>query len=71
MATTTTVAPFGAITVHRILGSVEGLIIEFRNWRNAQRTASELRKLSMRQLDDIGLMAGDIDDFARQLARRS
>ena len=62
-----TVVPFGAITAHRTVAAVSNALAAFREWREARRTVTELRKLSPRQLDDIGLTPDDIERFATKL----
>ena len=37
---------------------------QFEAWRDAQATRRALGELSDRELDDIGLVRGDIDDVA-------
>ena len=62
MAITTTpaVAPFGAITIHRAVGALSGLVAVLREWNDARRTANALRRLKADLLDDIGLTRADI-----------
>ncbi len=69
MATTytrTTVAPFGAITVHRAVTAISGVFDKLRAWNDTRRTIVILRGLSAAQLDDIGLTRADIEDFGRK-----
>jgi uncharacterized protein YjiS (DUF1127 family) len=69
MATTTirtAVAPFGAITVHRVVTAISGVADKLRAWNDTRRTIVALRALSPAQLDDIGLTPGEIDAFARK-----
>lgn len=61
---TNTAAPFGAITVHRIVSTFEDALNAIRAWNKTRRTVSALRALSPRQLDDIGLTRADVDGFA-------
>lgn len=56
--------PFGALTVHRIVTAVSNAIATFRRWNQIRRTVDELRRLSPRQLDDIGLTRSDIQKLA-------
>lgn len=67
-ATTMTapVAPFGAITVHRIVSAVETVLRKMREMNETHRTVMILRSLSASQLDDIGLTRGDIETMARR-----
>ncbi len=41
----------------------------FRRWRRYRDTVRELRNLSVRELDDLGIRPGDIDRLAREAAR--
>ena len=69
MATTdirTAVAPFGAITVHRVVTAVFSAVATLRSWNDTRRTINTLRTLSPAQLDDIGLTRGDIENFAHK-----
>lgn len=36
-----------------------------KKWRNYHRTVSELNALSNRELDDLGIVRGDIPQIAR------
>ena len=69
MATTYTraaIAPFGAITVHRVVTALSGVVATLRAWNDTRRTINALRGLSPAQLDDIGLSRADIEDFGRK-----
>ncbi len=69
MATTftrTAVAPFGAITVHRFVAAISGVVDTMRAWNDTRRTVVVLRGLSAAQLDDIGLTRADIEHFGRK-----
>ena len=66
MATTITraaIAPFGAITVHRILTAVSDMTATLQAWNETRRTVAALRSLSAAQLDDIGLTPADVEEF--------
>ncbi len=68
MATTytrTAVAPFGAITVHRVVTAISGVAGKLRAWNDTRRTIVALRALSPAQLDDIGLTRADVEDIGR------
>jgi uncharacterized protein YjiS (DUF1127 family) len=68
MATTytlTRVAPFGAITVHRIVTAVSNAATMLRSWNDTRRTVNALRALNPTQLEDIGLTMADVEDFGR------
>ncbi len=69
MATTdtrTAVAPFGAITVHRVATALSGVVGTLRAWNDTRRTINTLRALSAAQLDDIGLTRADVENFGRK-----
>ncbi|MEE8453605.1 MAG: DUF1127 domain-containing protein [Limibaculum sp.] len=69
MATTytrTAVAPFGAITVHRVVTAISGVFDKLRAWNDTRRTLVALRALSAAQLDDIGMTPRDVEDFGRK-----
>ena len=60
---TTAAAPFGAITIHRIVTGVMGAAGRVRAWNDYRRTINALRALTPDQLDDIGLTQADIENF--------
>ena len=60
------IAPFGAITVHRIITAVSDIATTLRAWNETRRTIAVLRSLSPAQLDDIGLTRGDVEDFGNR-----
>jgi len=64
--TRTAVAPFGAITVHRVVTALSGVVGTLRAWNDTRRTIVALSALSPAQLDDIGLTRGDIEEFSRK-----
>ncbi len=45
--------------------SLSSLIGAIADWNDARMTRDSLNKLSARELDDIGLMRGDIEGIAR------
>ena len=57
-------AGFGA---SRILADIVGCIAA---WSDARVTRKSLSALTDRELDDLGLVRGDIDDIARDTYRR-
>jgi len=64
------VAPFGAISVFRLVNAVEGVALSLgRAWRAAQ-TRRALARLSAHELADIGLAGAELDAVARALAAR-
>jgi uncharacterized protein YjiS (DUF1127 family) len=52
-------AGFGATTV------LADLVGKIAAWNDARVTRKNLRALSDRELDDLGLVRGDIEDIAR------
>ena len=60
----TQAVPFGALTVHRIVTAVSSAVASLRRWNQVRRTVIELRRLSPRQLDDIGLTPADVQKLA-------
>ncbi|MDH5409780.1 MAG: DUF1127 domain-containing protein [Alphaproteobacteria bacterium] len=48
----------------------ERISTDFRRWREQRRTVAELSRLSIRQLEDIGLAPYQIEDAARGKFRR-
>ena len=62
---TSRTAPFGAITVFRMVQSVGSFGAVVQNWNSARITRKALSRLSNRELDDIGLCRGDIDLLGR------
>lgn len=64
------VAPFGAVTVLRLVSAIEAVFQPLVRWNKARRIDYSLSRLSARQLDDIGLTRGDITRIASDLSRR-
>jgi len=60
---TTRTAPFGAITTYRVIKFVSTLFADLAAWNDVRMTRNALGKLSDRELDDIGLCRGDIDQI--------
>lgn len=44
---------------------LSNLVAHFASWNDARVTRKALSTLSNRELDDLGLCRGDIDDIAR------
>ncbi|MFC5385999.1 DUF1127 domain-containing protein [Aquamicrobium segne] len=42
------------------------LIRSYRNWRSYRRTVNELNRLSNHQLEDVGILRDEIEQFARR-----
>ncbi len=69
MATTytrTAAAPFGTITVHRVVGALLGVAAKLRSRNDTRRTITALRALNAAQLNDIGMTRADVEDFGRK-----
>lgn len=62
---TSRAAPFGAITVYRMVQSVGQTVDAMKAWNSARITRKSLNRLSNRELDDIGLCRGDIELIGR------
>lgn len=62
---TSRAAPFGAITVFRMVQVVSNVATNLQAWNSARVTRKALSRLSNRELDDIGLCRGDIDMIGR------
>ena len=62
---TTRPAPFGAISIFRLVSFIGETVATFSAWNDARVTRKALGKLSDRELDDIGLCRGDIEMIGR------
>ncbi len=62
---TSRTAPFGAISVFRMVQTATNVAVAFQTWNAARITRKALSMLSNRELDDIGLCRGDIDLIGR------
>ena len=62
---TSNAAPFGAITVCRMVQSVAHSVEALKAWNSARVTRNALHRLSNRELDDIGLSRGEIELIGR------
>lgn len=65
---TTRPAPFGAISTFHLVQTVSDLVAAVIAWNDARATRAALSRLSDRELDDIGLCRGDIDDICARRA---
>ena len=63
---TSSVAPFGAVTLYRFVQSVGVVVQGVQAWNSARITRKSLNRLTNRELDDIGLCRGDIDLIGRK-----
>lgn len=62
---TTRPAPFGAIATYRAVTFLSSIVAAFKGWNDVRMTRRALSKLSDRELDDIGLCRGDVDQIGR------
>ena len=62
--------PFGAISVHRVVAALYALPEAVDAWLKARETDKVLRQLTDRELDDIGLTRGMIEDAAHSMSAR-
>ena len=62
---TTRPAPFGAISIFRLVTFIGDTYATVAAWNDARVTRNTLGKLSDRELDDIGLCRGDIEMIGR------
>lgn len=58
-------APFGAISIFRAVQGANTLLGMVRAWNDTRVTRKALSRLSDRELNDIGLCRGDIDQIGR------
>ena len=65
MATLDTTRPFTTLgTAPRATSLLSRLVGAVSAWNDARMTRAALSRLSARELDDIGLCRGDIEDIA-------
>ena len=69
MAAFDTTRPAAILPAGRITEFFTNLVGTFAAWNDARNTRDALTKLSARELEDIGLSLGDIDDIARRHTR--
>jgi len=60
---TTRPQPLGAITLYRATNVIENVVAKIDTWNKARKTKAELSKLTERELSDIGLTRGDINNL--------
>jgi len=66
MASFDTTRPVAGLSAGRITSFVVNMFGAVAAWNDARITRNSLSKLTSRELDDIGLSYGDIDNVARQ-----
>lgn len=52
--------------IERLGETLTGVAASFAEWNDARVTRNSLARLTDRELDDIGLCRGDIDDVSRR-----
>lgn len=62
--------PFGAVISLSVVNFVDNTVANLVEWNAARKTANALRGLTAVQLEDIGLLPGDIKSPSDFLARR-
>lgn len=66
----TTRTPYGTLDlVARINATLMSVVSTLSSWNDARVTRNALSSLSNRELDDIGLVRGDIDMVANGVSR--
>lgn len=69
MAVFETTRPVAGQSFGRISSFFVSMFGAIAAWNDARVTRNSLSKLSARELDDIGLCYGDIDDIAARIQR--
>ena len=52
--------PFGAVFSLKVVNFVDKSVANFAAWNTARKTANVLNTLSVSQLEDIGVLPGDV-----------
>ncbi len=52
--------PFGAVLSLNVVNFVDNSIANFAKWNAARKTAKVLNTLTVSQLEDIGILPGDV-----------
>ncbi|MDR6263943.1 MULTISPECIES: DUF1127 domain-containing protein [Rhodobacterales] len=63
LASNTRLAPFGAIATYTVVTRVEAVFSALVEWNTKRKTTKILSQLSDRELADIGLIRGDLDNI--------
>jgi uncharacterized protein YjiS (DUF1127 family) len=66
---TTRTLPTAAPVLARLFSTVNALFGALADWNDARITRKSLSRLSARELDDIGLTYGDIDEIVARGGR--
>ena len=67
----TQIAPFGAVTLYRLVAASERAVETIGTWRRANAVERSLSRMTDRELSDIGMFRGDIPRIAREMATRA
>lgn len=59
----TRTAPFGAISTYKLVSAIEAAPRAVQAWNTRRKTKAVLSKLTNRELEDIGLTRGDVDNL--------
>ena len=62
--------PFGAVFSLTVVNFIDRTVANLVEWNAARKTANALHELSTSQLEDIGLLPGDIKSAAYFMAHR-
>ncbi len=52
--------PFGAVFSLKVVNFVDQTVANFAEWKTARKTARVLNTLTVSQLEDIGVLPGDV-----------
>jgi len=63
-------APFGALTVYRVVHVLDSLRMSYQDWRRARAAAKVLRQQADEQLDDMGFPRAYLGGLSRPIKRR-
>lgn len=69
MAALSTTRPIASQSAGQLSHFVANAFAALRNWNDARLTRKSLSQLTNRELDDIGLVRGDIEMISRQVSR--
>lgn len=69
MAAIDTSRPVVGLSAGRISNFVANMFANVADWNDARVTRNSLSQLSARELEDIGLIPGDIEKVARRVTR--
>ncbi|QMU57900.1 MAG: DUF1127 domain-containing protein [Boseongicola sp.] len=58
--------PGRSFAFHRVHAAVSNTMASFATWNDARKTHNTLSRLSAHELEDIGLIPGDVDALGRK-----